>query len=302
MAKSPRRLKIPQYKRGRYQKRIKHDVPKLVSSWEVFKQSVIVIWQNNSLFGGILLVYVVLSAILVRGLSSTAQLSLVKDALKETSDSVFSTSTTLLGSLLNSSTPTAASGTVYQSMLFVLISLVVIWTLRQVYDQKAKKISLKVAFYKSSYPLVPFVLVLLVISLQLVPLLIGSSVYALVASNGLAVTGLEQLAWGGLFFLLATWSFYMISSSLFALYIVTLPNVTPMQSLRSAKDLVKFRRWTVMRKILFLPLILFLLISLVMLPAVLWLTPIAEWIFFIIGLAALIIGHSYLYNLYRKLI
>ncbi|HVI60648.1 MAG TPA: hypothetical protein VM535_00655, partial [Candidatus Saccharimonadales bacterium] len=109
-------------------------------------------------------------------------------------------------------------------------------------------------------------------------------------------------AWGLLFGLLTLFSLYMISSSLFALYIVTLPDMTPRKALRSARELVRDRRWTVLRKILCLPVILFLGAALVMVPIIIWLTPLAQWVFFLLTMFALVAVNTYMYSLYRELL
>jgi hypothetical protein len=303
LIESPRRLKAPTYKRGRYHKRIKHPGPKLKSGWKLFKGSTEVLWRNKRLFGGITVVYGLLSLILVRGFGSTAQLSLTKATLQTTKSGTLSTGFGLIGNLFGSSGgANQAGGLTSQSILLILVSLVIIWALRQVYGSDSKPVRVKSAFYNSTYALIPFILVLLVISLELVPLLVGGTIYTTVVSNGLAVGGLEQLAWSGVFFLAVLLSLYLLSSSLLGLYIVTLPNVVPLQALRSAKQLVQYRRWTVMRKILFLPLIILLLYIVLLLPVVLWLTPVAEWIFFVLGLLVLPVTHSYMYGLYRELL
>jgi len=123
-----------------------------------------------------------------------------------------------------------------------------------------------------------------------------------VISNSIAVSGIEQFAWGLFFFMLALLSLYMLSSSLFALYIVTLPDMTPMKALRSARELVRNRRWIVLRKIIFLPLALLVLGGLVVIPVILIWAPAAQWIFFIGTMVALAITHSYMYSLYRELL
>jgi hypothetical protein len=157
-------------------------------------------------------------------------------------------------------------------------------------------------YYRGMYPLVPFILVLMVIALQLVPLLVGSTVYSLVINNGIAVLFIEKLLWALLYALLALLSLYMISSSLFALYIVTLPDMTPLKALRSARELVRYRRWTVLRKVLCLPLILLVAAAIIMLPIIVWLTPLAKWIFFLLTMSSLVAVHAYMYTLYRELL
>jgi hypothetical protein len=304
---STRRLKPAIYKRGRYQKRIKHPGPKLKSSWSLFRSSLGLLASNKRLFAGIVLVYGLLSLLMVRGFSSTAQLGTTKLALQAAKNGGFSTGFSLLGSLFSSSGASGQAGaSTSQSILLVIVSLVIIWALRQVYTvdsaKGVKQVQVKTAFYSSTYALIPFIIVLLIVSLQLIPVLIGTTIYSTVVNNGLAVGGLEQLAWAAMLFLLALWSLYMLTPSLLALYIVTLPDVKPLQSFRSAKQLVQYRRWTILRKILFLPLIVLVLYSLIMLPVVLWLTPVAEGVFFVIGLLVLPVVHSYMYGLYRELL
>jgi hypothetical protein len=151
-------------------------------------------------------------------------------------------------------------------------------------------------------PLVPFLLVLVVIGLQLLPLVIGASLYAGVINNGLALYTVEKLAWALLAGLLGLLTLYMISSSIFALYIVTLQDMSPMQALRSARGLVRYRRWTVLRKLLYLPLVLLVAAAIIMLPIILLITPLAPWVFFILTMFSLIAAHAYVYTLYRELL
>ena len=94
----------------------------------------------------------------------------------------------------------------------------------------------------------------------------------------------------------------MISSSIFALYIVTLPDMTPLKALRSARQLVRHRRWTVLRKILFLPILLIVVAAIVMLPIIIWTPPLAQWIFFVLTMFAIAAVHAYAYALYRELL
>lgn len=251
-----------------------------------------------------MLVYGFLQVILVRGLSSGLNLQELKTTLQDSisgAQGQVLTGVTLFGVLVSSAGTNTASGSgSYQSLLIILVSLALIWALRQL--QAGTKIRVKDAFYKGLYPLVPFVLVLLVISLQLLPAAIGSFIYGTVIVNGIAVTALEQFIWTILFFLLLLLSLYMLCSSVFALYIVTLPDMTPMKALRSARQLVMHRRWTVLRKVLFLPLALLILAALLIVPLIIFLTPLAEAAFFVFSMAALALVHGYMYTLYRELL
>jgi hypothetical protein len=303
-AKATRRLKGTHYKTFRLQKRIKHPKPKIKGAFRIFSGSLKLLVNNWKLFGGIVLVYIILDVLLVKGLHSTSGIPQLKESLSSLLTGVtaqvttgFSAFSLLLGSAGNAPTPISGA---YQSMLLVLTSLVLIWALRQVTAKE--KASARDAFYKGTYPLVQFLVVLLVIFLQLVPLAIGNFLYKIVFSQGIAVTSPEKVLWAVLLFLLAILSLYMASSSIFALYIVTLPDMRPMQALRSARELVRYRRWAVMRKVIFLPFILLVLSAVITIPFILFVTVAAEWIFFVLTMIALPVIHSYMYSLYRELL
>ncbi len=302
VVQEPRKLKMPKYQRGKFQKRIKHPGPKLASSWTIFTRAIKNINNNRKLFTAILAIYAGLSLLLVRGFNSTMGLSDAKAKLQASNSGAAKIGADLFSGLLTRSNSNPGTGATYQTLLFILMSLVVIWALRHVHGKVIRPAPIKAAFYKSTNSFVPFVLVLLVIALQFIPLLLGSGLYGLMVGGGIAVTGPEHLISLLVLLMLATWTLYMVAGSLFAMYIVTLPNVGPRQALRSSRQLVQFRRWTVLRKVIALPLILFLLLVVLMLPFIFFLTGLAEWVFFVLSLATLIVGHSYYYCLYRELV
>lgn len=299
----PRRLKKQQYKSLRLQKRIKHPV-KLPSVYALTKTAAQTVWLHRRLFAGLILIYGLLNLILVQGIAGNSDVSSLKNSLDQAFNGHFgsiasglSIFTVLVGSAGNASNQTAGA---YQVFIALVCSLAIIWALRQVLA--GTKLRLRDPFYRGVYPLVPFVLVLLVVGLQLIPLAIGSSLYSLVINNGIAVYFIEKFIWALLYAALALLTLYMLSSSLFALYIVTLPDMTPLKALRSARELVRYRRWTVLRKVLCLPIILFVVAAVIMLPIILWLTPLAQWIFFILTMCSLLALHAYMYTLYRELL
>jgi hypothetical protein len=299
-----RRLKIPSYHRSfSLHKRIKPTRP-LPGAFRLLGRSLLTLKRHWKLFLAIILVYGVLNIILVRGLAGGSDLAQVKSALSQTFGGHGSRLTTgltlfvyLLGSSGNSSNANAG---IYQTLLVLLVSLATIWALRQVYSKTV--IRARDAFYRGIYPLVPFILVLLTIGLQLLPLLIAVLLYSTIISGGIAVYVIEKILWIVLFVILALASLYMICSSLFALYVVTLPNMTPMKALRSARELIRHRRWLVLRKILFLPLALIVVAAVIMFPLILFATVAAEWAFFVLSMLGLIVIHSYMYALYRELL
>lgn len=304
-AAKKRQIKAPGYSSFRLSKRLTHPAKKpLPGTIRLFKRSLAHLFAHKKLFFGVVLVYLVLSVVLVRGFGFGSDVPELKSVLDEVFTggsgqliggvAIFSF---LVGAAGNTSTD---AGAVYQSILLVIVSLAFIWALRQTHaGQKAR---VKDAFYKGMYPLIPFVLVLLVMTLQLIPFAAGTTLYSLVAGSGLAVGLIEQAFWIVVFGLFGLLSLYMLSSSLFALYIVTLPDISPLQALRSARGLVQHRRWAVMRRVLLLPIVIVVIGALIMIPLIILVTPLAEWVFFALGMFSLAVVHSYLYSLYRELL
>lgn len=298
-----RRLQAPVYKSFHLSRRIAHPKTKVMGGGRIFRTSLRLLFANWRLFGLLALANLALTFFLVRGFGSHAQLPYVKSVYQELTGSSggLRTGLNLVGALVGSgNNPSGEVGGAYQAMLLVVMSLAAIWALRQLTCGAA--IRLRDAFYKGMYPLVPFLLVLLVVAIQLIPMYAAVSLYVLIIGTGIAATLVEQVLWLCLIALLALWSLYMLVASLFALYIVTLPDMTPLAALRSARRLVLYRRWMVMRRVLFLPFILLFLALVLLLPLVLWLTPVAEWAF--VGFSAVmpLVVHSYMYSLYRELI
>lgn len=299
----PRRIKQPKYKTLRLQKSVKHPI-RLPSVYWLTKTAFNTVWAHKKLFGAITLIYGLLNLLLVQGIAGASDIGGLKSTLDQAFNGQFgglgsglSVFAVMLSSSGNASSQTAGA---YQLLLTLIGSLAIIWALRQ--TLMGKDVKIKEPFYKGMYPLIPFILVLLVVGLQLLPMLIGASIYSIVVSNGIAVLFVEHLLWAIIYGLLALLSLYMISSSLFALYIVTLPNMTPMKSLRSARELVRYRRWTVLRKIICLPIILLIVAAIIMVPIIVWLTPLAQWTFFVLTMTALLAVHAYMYTLYRELL
>jgi hypothetical protein len=299
----PRRLKQAKYKSFRFSKRIKHPV-KLPNSWKILKKSLKLLWEHRKFYLLLVMIFGVINLLFVRGFSSTTDVG----TLKSTLNLLFTghighilSGLTVFALLITSSGNTSSTtGGVYQIILVLIVSLAIVWSLRQF--MAGGKIRVRDAFYASMYPLIPVLLVLVVMAIELIPLVAGSAIYATVSNNGIAIDAVEKLTWILLFAVMALWSLYMITSAVFALYVATLPDMTPMKALKSARELVRFRRWGVLRRILFLPLILLIIAAIVMLPIIIFITPAAEWIFFILSMFVIVVVHSYMYTLYRELL
>lgn len=282
------------------QKQATAELPRkrLPAAPKLFWRSLKLLWNNRKLFSVILLIYAVLYAVLVGGAMGGTALDAVKTALNKSGSStgVSAFVTTLIGTSGN----TKAGGSAYQTILLLLMSVVIIWALRQVYA--GGHIRARDAFYQGVYPLIPFILVLVVVGLELLPAGIGIAVYTTTMSNGIAVGFWEALIVLSIAVGLSIVSLYLLCSSLFALYIVTLPDATPIQALKSANELVRHRRLVVGIKIVFLPLVLIVLSMLILVPVVQYLSAVAALILLLLSVLTVAVVHSYMYSLYRELL
>lgn len=285
-------------------KQIKSSYPKLPSSFGVFGRALGLIKSQWKLFVGITAVYSVLCLVLIGGVESIDVNDLkaqVNELLNNSSDNVWSSTVVFIYMANRSGLIAAGTAGAYQSIVILLTSLALIWTIRQVYASPSTKLKIRDGYYKGIYPFVQFLVVLGVVLLQLLPAIIGLFLYNLVSGN-IAATSLELLLWGFGAIILVIWSLYMISSSLFAMYIVCLPDMTPLVALRTAKNLVCARRWTVLRKIMALPLLVVIMGAIIIIPVISFLPSVAGFLFSFLSMFSLVIFHAYMYVLYRELL
>ena len=296
--------KKPKYRSFRPHKRIKHHGAKIPSWWVLYKKSINLMKANKKAISVFVIVYAFLNILLVRGFSSAIDI----EGLRESFGSVvgedsagLASSFTAFGLLLNASTQGSGEiAQIYQTFLLVVSSLALIWLFRQ--QQAGNKVTMKMAFYRGMYPLIPFILVLLVIGLQLIPALIGNFLYTSVVSGGLAVGFIEQAMWLLFFISTLLLSLYMICSSSIALYVVTLPEMTPVIALRQARELVRYRRFSILLRALAIALIIFALLFVIVLPVIFFAPTLAEWMFFGITVLAVPLVTGYMFSLYRELL
>lgn len=284
-------------------KRLKAPKP-LIPPFSLLRSSTKTILANKRLFIGIALIYSLLSFVLIQGLGSTFNLNETKQQLEEVlggEGSQIGTSFALFGYLVSTFGSQSADTTgTYQMILSLVTALATIWSVRQI--ASGERPTIKNAYYKSMYPLVPFAIVILAIGLQLLPAVFGNFLYSTVTGHGLAVTALESVVWLCIFLLLGILSLYMVSSSIFALYIVSLPDTGPLQALRSARALVLHRRLSVLARVLLLPIILLIFAAVIFVPLVMFVPAVVEPLFLLFSAFCLVFTNVYMYNLYRSLL
>lgn len=205
--------------------------------------------------------------------------------------------------IASNTSSTGGAAAVYQYILLIIASLATIWALRQFMSEKAPpRLRVRDSLYEGMYPLVPFTIVLVVLSLSLVPMIAAGSLYSIVVSGGIAQTLPEQLIFLALLLVGFIITIWLLTRWLFALYIVTLIGARPAQALQDARRIVKGRQVVVIRKILFMLLLLVVASVIVMLPVILFVTAVSQMVLFALSLLAVPFIHTYLYSLYRELL
>ncbi len=277
---------------------------KLPDVWRLSADSLRIVWRGKAVLSGIMLLFGLVYLIIVTGLGGGTNVASLKQQFAglfhgsfSQIDSGLGVYAVLLGSLGSNSSGTNIS---VAAFIIVVVILALIWSYRQILN--GASIRVRDAYYRGMYPLIPFLGVLLIISLELLPMVAGISLYTVADYNHIAVTVLEKVLFGLVALGLSALSFYWLSSSLIALYIVTLPDMTPLAALRSAKPLVKSKRLAVILRILYLPLILLVVSLIILLPIIIFVPLAAQWTFMVLSLFFIVISNAYMYNLYRELI
>jgi len=277
----------------------------LPSTWSLLKSAFNQIEQNKKLFIGIMVVYLLLTMIFVKGISGNFQISSIQqnviDSLGEQSGKL-QRGTASYGILLGSAV--SAPGdveSIYQTILIMIAGLATIWALRKTYNERPK-VQIRDAFYKGMYPLIPYLIVLFVMLMYCLPLGITSTIFSAIQANGLAVSGPEQLIWTSVLIAGGLLTAYLLLSAVFAIYIVTLPNMRPIKALKEANALVKFRRWQIAKKFIIFFGGSLLVSAIVLIPLIIFFARGAEVIYLVFSMLFMVLSNAFTYRIYRQLI
>jgi hypothetical protein len=271
--------------------------------YQLFARSYRFMIDHWRVLGGIMLIYAVVYFLLVRGAPNVDLSEFEQDIdslLGEDASSGVKTFTLAGAAIAASSQGGGTGASTYGAILFVIGSLAIIWALRHLFAKKGFRI--KDAFYNGMTPFVPFVIILLLIAVQLLPFGLSGSLYALVKTQGITASGFEDLIFIGIWVAGGLLSGWLIANSLMSLYAVTLPGIYPLTALRATKRVVREHRWIVLRRILFLPVVLLILFFIFLLFVItIW----PNGAFLVIDISSIVVllfAHIYYYHLYRSLV
>jgi len=277
-------------------------------------------WKHRKPFMGLAIVYAFLTALFI-GIGSQDLYAQLTGTLQETGSEIFQGN---LGELGKAALLLASIGTsgltgelnegqqAYTALLGVLIWLTTIWLLRNFVANNAVK--LRDGLYNGGAPIISSLVVVLVLIVQLLPVAIATIGYSAALQTGLLEGGVVTMLFWIIAILLGVVSLYWVTATFFALIIVTLPGMYPMQALRTAGDMLIGRRVRVLLRILwmFVPIVLAWIV--VMIPFILfdsWIksvipqiaaAPIIPVILLVISTLTIIWSASYIYLLYRRVV
>lgn len=301
-AAAARKRKASRRQKRKFDKQTVHQYKRPPGSFHLVGETISLMRRHWKILGGIVIVYLILNVLFAGALSNiSGAVANIRSNFQTAGAKHFADALSGFGSLVGSGgSSSSGTGSTLQALLIVLESLVIIWALRQLLAGQA--IRVKQAYYSAMTPLVPFLLVIGMFIIQLLPLTVGSLIVATVMTSVFAASTAVTAITVALVLLLTGWSIYMLSGSIFALYIVTLPDMKPRDALRSAKNLVRFRRWSVIRRLLFLPLFLLVVMGAIIIPLILYVDFLVTPVFFTLSMLAILFVHTYLYSLYRGLL
>ncbi len=279
-----------------------------------------ILWRHKKTFLLLVVVYGIMTALIV-GLASQSKYAEYSNALKDSGSHLFQGSWWEVGQagiLLTSGVLGSLNDTTgdVERFVAVLLGLMVwlttVWLLRAILA--GKKPRLREGFYNASAPLLSTGLVLLVAVIQLLPVALAAVAFAAGSASGLINDGIEAMIFWIFEILLLALSLYWVTSTLFALIVVTLPGMYPMRAIETAGDLVIGRRLRILYRFLWLAGLTIVLWAIIMIPIILfdaWLKsalPALDWLplvpvcLLVVGSMSIVWFSTYIYMLYRKVV
>jgi hypothetical protein len=201
---------------------------------------------------------------------------------------------------------------VYAVIITLLTWLTTVWLLRNLLA--GHQVRLRDGLYNAGAPIVSTFIIALVFMVQLLPLALSIIAYAAASATGLLAGGVEAMLFWIAALLLALLSAYWITSTFFALIVVTLPGMYPYQALKTASSLVAGRRLRILLRFIWMLVVTVIIWVVVMIPIIIfdsWIksiwtaiswVPIVPLVLLVMGAVSIIWISSYVYLLYRKVV
>jgi membrane protein len=152
-------------------------------------------------------------------------------------------------------------------LLFTIIWLVTIYLARHLLADH-QEIKMRDGFYSALSPLVSTLVVGLIIFLEAIPIMLTIIVFQVALTTEFLSTPFYALLFFMFAALMITLSLYLLSSSFFAIIVVSAPGLYPLTAVRMAKNLIMGRRLRFLIRVFYLVIIVALLYLLLLMPAI----------------------------------
>jgi len=279
------------------------------------------VWKNRKIFLVLALVYAIITVLAV-GLASQDTYSTLTSTLNTTSGDALTGFWGTIGKagLLFVSTATgslneslSSSQAICAGLILMLTWLTTVWLLRNILA--GHKVKVRDGIYSSGAPILSTFIIVILILVQMLPFALALIGYGAASTTGLLTAGgVESMLFWFAAALLTVLSLYWMTSTVFALIIVTLPGMYPYRAIKAGGDLVVGRRLKLLLRLLWMVLGVALSWAIVMIPMILfdgWLksiwtaiasVPIIPVTLLVLSSLTIIWASSYIYLLYRKVI
>lgn len=279
------------------------------------------LWAHRKIFGGLLILYTVLTIVLV-GMTSQDMYKDASGAIGEANATIWSNFSFGAVGQAGLVLLTATSGTlngnedparnVYAVLLVLMTWLTTVWLLRAL--MAGQKPRLRDGLYNAGAPILPTFLLTIVLVVQLLPLALVAFGYSAASATGLLESGVEAMLFWAAAALITVLSLFWATSTFIALVIITLPGMYPIRALSTAGDVVVGRRVRILLRLLWALLLIVIIWIVVMIPLILfdgWLksvAPAVSWLplvpvaLLLLGSMTVMVLAVYIYMLYRKIV
>jgi hypothetical protein len=278
------------------------------------------LWTYRKTFISLTLIYALLTILMV-GIASQDTYTTLLDTLQTTSGDFFNgvwggigkTSLLFMTAISGGfSQDLSDSQQIYAGFITLLTWLTSVWLLRNILA--GHNVKLRDGLYNAGSPIISTFVVALLFMVQLLPMALAFIGYSAASATGLLDGGIEAMLFWVAAGLLTLLSLYWITSTFFALIIITIPGMYPLQAVKTASELVIGRRLRILLRLLWMMVTLIFGWALVMIPMIsidLWikdLWPAASWVptvpltMLILSSLTIVWVSSYIYLLYRKVV
>jgi len=293
---------------------------KLPGYWAFTNHVKQTLWKNRKIFLLSALLYAV-STVLIVGFASQDIYSTLRNTINATGGDIFNGVLGEFGKagILFVSAATGGltqtlteSQQIYAGLIVLLAWLTNVWLLRNI--MAGHRVKLRDGLYNAGAPILPTFMVGLLLIVQLLPAALAFIGYAAASATGLLDGGVEAMLFWVAAGLLIMLSLYFVTTTIFALIIVTLPGMYPYKAIKTAGDMVVGRRMRLLLRLIWLIVGIVVVWAIIMIPLIMfdgWIKsvwPVITWLP-LIPLALMVLGSltviwtsSYIYLLYRKVI